>query len=489
MYFQLIFKYMSRRTRSLFWITCLLPLLLISFQNCGQKFKTYKNTEPSETDGAQSSFSTPTTAHCANQLNKCTAGSFVDTADSTTENKWSCLGLNGGASATCYTSKSPTPTPTPKPTPTPTPRPTPTPKSTPTPKPTSTPRPTPTPTPTPIVIHGVCSKNLNQCTAGSFFNLVDSDFQYQWSCLGSNGGASVTCATARPPTSPPTLPIVAAPRNVTYLSALDLKYPGANGDVSFDFYHPADYLSKSNLPVFIWVHGGGWSSGDKADDRAVAQNIADRGFIVLNLNYTLAPAVSPSIYPTPYIAPNPYTAGVRDILAAVELVKLKASNFHIDSQKISIGGGSAGGHLALMTSAAGATIFNCVISAAGPTDLLLATQMTQFPVTVWIAKSIYGNNESVLKAHSPLYQVDNIQARRVYLIHQEKDNLVPISHARNFLNAARPRFQSAIETTFFNDPLPAGIPYESPAPSQITHNFDATAASNAISNFLANKCY
>jgi acetyl esterase/lipase len=221
----------------------------------------------------------------------------------------------------------------------------------------------------------------------------------------------------------------------------------------------------------------------------LAQKIAERGFIVLNVNYTLASAVSASLYPTPSIASVPYTIGVRDIMAAVELVKLKASEFHIDDRKISIGGGSAGGHLALMTAAAGATTFNCVISAAGPTDLVLAAQTTQFPATVWIVKSIYGDNQSVLKSNSPLHQVNNILARRVYLLHQEKDNLVPVDHVRNFMNAARSRFQGALETTILNDPLPEGTPYEYSPLDKLTHNFDTPLIINAVGNFLANKCY
>lgn len=570
--FKLLFKNMSRRARALFLAGLLLPVLLLSFQNCGQKFSSNLSTESSLTEGQQSNIFTPSTGRCAAQLNKCVVGIFIDAVDTTTENKWLCQGLNSGSTVSCslrITSATPLPPPT---------------ASLvngqcssvlnqcysgifsdssdtvtenkwsclgsgggtsaacSTTKPPVVPTPTPTPNPVPVVVHGACSTNLNQCTTGQFrddadtstqqkwsclgsnggsamacaiaiipaptpingscsstlnqcavggfLDLVDTDFQYQWSCLGSNGGAAVTCSSVRPPTSPPPLPSVAAPSGTTlYNFAHDLEYSGVNGPVKFDFYHPKDFLTKQNLPVFIWVHGGGWSGGDKADDRELAQKIAERGFIVLNVNYTLAPAVSASIYPTPYIAPNPYTMGVRDILAAVDLVKLKAPDFHIDVQKISIGGGSAGGHLSLMTAASGATTFNCVISAAGPTDLVLATQQAQFPATVWIAKSIYGDNLSVLKTHSPLYQVNNIQARRVYLLHQEKDNLVPIDHARNFTNAARSRFQGALEYTFLNDPLPAGTPYEYSPPEKLTHNFDTPQVINAVGNFLSNKCY
>lgn len=280
-----------------------------------------------------------------------------------------------------------------------------------------------------------------------------------------------------------------APTNVKYVAVEDLKYGGLNSDVGFDFYYPDNYLSKSKLPVFIWLHGGGWTGGDKADDRLVAQKIAERGFIVLNLNYTLAPSISTSLFPQAVIASSAYSSGINDIKAAVELIKLKAKDFHIDLQKISIGGGSAGGHLALMMATTGVTTFNCVISAAGPTDLLSASQYTQFPVTAWIVKSVFGDSVSDLKANSPYYQISNMHARRFYLLHQENDNLVPIDQVRSFLNSARARFGNAIEESLFSDPLPQGIPDRNPSPAQLTHNFEAPVVISAIANFLGNKCY
>ena len=71
----------------------------------------------------------------------------------------------------------------------------------------------------------------------------------------------------------------------------------------------------------------------------------------------------------------------------------------------------------------------------------------------------------------------------------EEESIVPIEHARGFLNAARSRFQGAIEANFSNDPLPALIPLEYPSLERVTHNTDWTATLNAVSNFLGNKCY
>ena len=104
-------------------------------------------------------------------------------------------------------------------------------------------------------------------------------------------------------------------------------------------------------------------------------------------------------------------------------------------------------------------------------------------------KSIFGDNSSVLKANSPLYQVNSISARRLFLFHEEKDNLVPVDHARNFYNVAQSRFPNAIEMTILNDPLPAGYNYYFATPEQLTHIFDQQVLINLINNQVGSKCY
>jgi len=507
-----LFRKIQKKQMRVSFILLSLFLLIWPFQNCGQKINSasYENNIP--TSSSQSSTASSNRAingQCSTTLNRCLSGNMVDTIDSANQAKWFCQGSNGGTTATCQINlpnpqpaSQPTPTPSSQPAPAPLPQPIPLPNPSPAPAPAPTPLPTPTPLPqpaplplpqpaplplpqpTPVAVNGICSANLNQCLSGLFTDDVDTATQYKWSCKGSNGGSTASCSANKPVTT------TVAPTNVPYDFALDLKYPGVNGDVAFDFYAPKDYLNRQNIPVFIWVHGGGWSGGDKSLDRAIAEKIASRGFIVLNLNYTLAPAVSPTIYPTPYIAPTPYTVGVKDILAAVELVKSKANDFHMDLQKISIGGGSAGGHLALMTSAAQATSFNCVVSVAGPTDLVQATAPgSLFPATSWIAKSIFGDNESVLRAQSPLHQVNNIQAKKIFLLHAEKDNLVPVDQARSLYAAASPRFQNNIEMIILNNPLPAGYSYYYAPPEQLTHNLEQSVSIEHANNFLGNKCY
>lgn len=88
-----------------------------------------------------------------------------------------------------------------------------------------------------------------------------------------------------------------------------------------------------------------------------------------------------------------------------------------------------------------------------------------------------------------MHQVNNIQAKKIFLLHAEKDNLVPVDQARSFYTAASPLFQSNIEMTILNNPLPAGYSYYYAPPEQLTHNLEQSVSIEHANNFLGNKCY
>ena len=45
---------------------------------------------------------------------------------------------------------------------------------------------------------GRCGASLNSCDAGSFSNLDDTPGEYQWRCVGANGGLNATCSKPKP---------------------------------------------------------------------------------------------------------------------------------------------------------------------------------------------------------------------------------------------------------------------------------------------------
>ena len=90
---------------------------------------------------------------------------------------------------------------------------------------------------------------------------------------------------------------------------------------------------KRLLPAVIFVHGGGWSSGDKTDGNyPLFLPVAKRNIAWFTINYRLAPK-------------HNYPAPIEDVFAAIRWVKAHAKEFNIDPNRIALVGESAGGQI------------------------------------------------------------------------------------------------------------------------------------------------
>lgn len=89
-------------------------------------------------------------------------------------------------------------------------------------------------------------------------------------------------------------------------------------------------------PVVIYAHGGGWTSSSKEQPSPLIRVLVERGFLVVSLNYRLAPE-----YPQP--------AGYEDICSALTWTRYNIKTFGGDPNFIVLSGDSAGAHLVLLT--------------------------------------------------------------------------------------------------------------------------------------------
>jgi acetyl esterase len=116
---------------------------------------------------------------------------------------------------------------------------------------------------------------------------------------------------------------------------LDQPYDPADPDGRLDVYHPA---GTGPLTTIVWIHGGGWVSGDKAQIGNYARVLAARGFTVVSVHYSIAPGAR---YPKP----------VRQVMAALAYLTAKAAEFRIDPNRLVLAGDSAGAQIAAQTAA------------------------------------------------------------------------------------------------------------------------------------------
>lgn len=109
--------------------------------------------------------------------------------------------------------------------------------------------------------------------------------------------------------------------------------------LSLDIYHYGQ--TSSRKPVIIYVHGGGFANGDKANKMTNKQNLfSTLDYILVSINYRL----SPEIYSTD---PNRimYPTHHNDVTDAVKWVYDNIGNYGGNNQKIALLGHSAGAQL------------------------------------------------------------------------------------------------------------------------------------------------
>ena len=93
---------------------------------------------------------------------------------------------------------------------------------------------------------------------------------------------------------------------------------------------------KGKKPTLLYIHGGGWVAGSKDERVLNVLPYVYRDWVVISINYRLAKDAK---------AP----AAVDDCLIALGWIYANADKYDIDTDRIVVSGGSAGGHLALLT--------------------------------------------------------------------------------------------------------------------------------------------
>lgn len=131
----------------------------------------------------------------------------------------------------------------------------------------------------------------------------------------------------------------AFPRGVRAYHGIEFQNLVGFRPVEMDLYLPPETAKRK--PLVVWVHGGGWSRGDArvsgafADWPGVLAGLAGRGFVVASVDYRLS-------------AEARFPAQIQDVKAAIRFLRGHAAEYGIDSARVYIWGGSAGGQLAAL---------------------------------------------------------------------------------------------------------------------------------------------
>jgi dipeptidyl aminopeptidase/acylaminoacyl peptidase len=219
------------------------------------------------------------------------------------------------------------------------------------------------------------------------------------------------CTIPRPPGDgtlryrDPVFSAVTTTTDLTYGSA-----PGADGNpetLKLDLYQPSGDTAAKR-PALVWVHGGGFTMGDKSSGRARATFFAKLGYVAVSINYRL---LSPdgcggNPNPTP-VCQNAALEAQHDAQAAVRWLRANAATYRIDPDRIAMAGASAGA----VTSVLAATHSEDPGSSGNP----------GYPSNIRAAVSVSGGmptNELIDAGDAP-----------TLFIHGTEDNVVPFAWA------------------------------------------------------------
>ena len=124
----------------------------------------------------------------------------------------------------------------------------------------------------------------------------------------------------------------------------DIPY-GPDPAQRFDVYVSTRPASTTRpAPVILFVHGGAWAFGDKADRQVIEPKIAhwvDQGYVVISTNYRMLP--------------TPVAQQADDVAAAVAFAQSQAGLWGGDPKRFILMGHSAGAHLAALVGAGART--------------------------------------------------------------------------------------------------------------------------------------
>ncbi len=224
---------------------------------------------------------------------------------------------------------------------------------------------------------------------------------------------------------------------------LNQPYAGnTNPKQMLDLYLPKQRAADQPLPVVVYIHGGGWSGGDRKGYAAQAAGLASGGnYAAISVGYRLSGEVK-------------WPAQIHDCKAAIRWIRAHAKELNLDPERIGCTGSSAGGHLVtLLGLTAGvnelegdigehtsqSSRVTCVVNVCGPTDMVAPLMQGEAakgddPAVSGLIGGRVSENIALAKATSPLTYVTS-HAVPIMTIHGTKDARVNFNNAEK-LDAA-----------------------------------------------------
>jgi acetyl esterase/lipase len=221
---------------------------------------------------------------------------------------------------------------------------------------------------------------------------------------------------------------------------LNIAYvPNGGERQMLDLYLPA---TGTNLPLIVWIHGGGWTGGSK--EKPPGLRFLRHGFALASINYRLS---QDALFPAQLI----------DCKAAIRWLRAHATENGINPNRIGVWGASAGGHLVALLGTTGDTKefdtgensgvssrVQAVCDWFGPTDF--TSELKQESLDSLEARLIGGPiSQNLQKAQraNPIHYISKDDPPFL-IMHGDKDPVVPLHQSELLADALK---KAGVEVT------------------------------------------
>ncbi len=188
---------------------------------------------------------------------------------------------------------------------------------------------------------------------------------------------------------------------------------------------------KQAMPVLVWIHGGGWSGGNKESGLGRLVSFVERGYFGATIEYRLS---GEAIFP----------AQIEDCKCAIRFLRAKAREYNLDPERIGVWGSSAGGHLVALLGTSPAvkelegkggwheysSKVNAVCDFCGPSDLskIVGDSGGAKGPVVKLLGGAPADKKSLALLASPITHITK-NAPPFLIVHGDQDKLVPPDQA------------------------------------------------------------
>jgi len=135
-------------------------------------------------------------------------------------------------------------------------------------------------------------------------------------------------------------PSVSISEHVPFRQAVNVK--GAVDALTMDVYQPAGD-AEDRRPAILWIHGGGFRPGNDKRQKYIvtmATEFAKRGYVCFAPDYRVRAEIGPDRLPA-------LKDALEDCREALGWVRSHAAEYRVDPARVAVGGGSAGGMVAV----------------------------------------------------------------------------------------------------------------------------------------------